>query len=863
MKKRVRNWIVAFCMLVLIAPMLGFKAEAASALGSAPYAKVEYGYSAGVTCGTIRYISQLTSSGYFNWSYWPASNSLTNYGTPGYECGTASMSMALSYIGVNKTPYDLLVPYDGSTMFIDWGDGKHSSVGTSASAISTAMDKYVNGNGKYSPVVVYLNPYSSSGGMHYVVLAGKEASNKYTVIDPANNSTWTMTISGSSGICPSGTFPITQAHQWYNANASITPEKTKPGKPALKGMNSFYPSGSATQFQWNATETTTHYNLYIGVKNASGEYETYKNIFYAESGCSYNLPDGEYQVLLQSTNSNAWTADGSTWEYTNGDLVYFTVGPNVIYYDASGSTWNTASATVGSSYTLRTDYPKTDGKYFSGWTYTKEKNAYDVRPGEQITASASVKLYPVYVTHEQAVSGDEVEIYNIEDFTDSNYDIEKVEHKTENKIDTSYWTDWSSYGLSPITASSTVQVQTATMYRYYYFLCPSCGRHEPFTGKSDCGAQIPTSAWNETWSRIPYSQSSYGTFSYTTAKYYTTSLGDGQTWIFSSGNLNATSVGTTDATGSAEVIKTGYSSRRYVEQYKTETTIKTAYKITPKIVEYTLSYDANGGSSAPSSQKADSGTSLKLSTEKPSRSGYDFLGWATTKSAAKAEYQPGDTLTLKENVTLYAVWQEVVENAAEITVGIATATVGGKVSIPVTIKNNPGIAGAALVVSYDTSALTLDSIEAGTVFAKGVFSPRVETGLAQWYYVDTDENITANGTMYALNFTVNEGAKEGGYPIQIGLKDNEPTNLIEKNSAAVPVHFTAGEVKVQSGIMGDVTGDDKVTMGDVVKLARAVSGYTKLSEQETQLGDVTKDGKITMGDVVKVARYVSGYTNAL
>ena len=656
---------------------------------------------------------------------------------------------------------------------------------------------------------------------------------------------------------------VSYAKAVYQKYATTIPEKTKPGKPALKGMNSFYPSGSATQFQWNATETTTHYNLYIGVKNASGEYETYKNIFYAESGCSYNLPDGEYQVLLQSTNSNAWTADGSTWEYTNGDLVYFTVGPNVIYYDASGSTWNTASATVGSSYTLRTDYPKTDGKYFSGWTYTKEKNAYDVRPGEQITASASVKLYPVYVTHEQAVSGDEVEIYNIEDFTDSNYDIEKVEHKTENKIDTSYWTDWSSYGLSPITASSTVQVQTATMYRYYYFLCPSCGRHEPFTGKSDCGAQIPTSAWNETWSRIPYSQSSYGTFSYTTAKYYTTSLGDGQTWIFSSGNLNATSVGTTDATGSAEVIKTGYSSRRYVEQYKTETTIKTAYKITPKIVEYTLSYDANGGSSAPSSQKADSGTSLKLSTEKPSRSGYDFLGWATTKSAAKAEYQPGDTLTLKENVTLYAVWQEVVENAAEITVGIATATVGGKVSIPVTIKNNPGIAGAALVVSYDTSALTLDSIEAGTVFAKGVFSPRVENGLAQWYYVDTDENIIANGTMYTLNFTVNESAKEGSYPIQIGLKDNEPTNLIEKNSVAVPVRFTAGEVKVQSGVMGDVTGDDKVTMGDVVKLARAVSGYTKLSEQETQLGDVTRDGKITMGDVVKVARYVSGYVAAL
>ena len=65
------------------------------------------------------------------------------------------------------------------------------------------------------------------------------------------------------------------------------------------------------------------------------------------------------------------------------------------------------------------------------------------------------------------------------------------------------------------------------------------------------------------------------------------------------------------------------------------------------------------------------------------------------------------------------------------------------------------------------------------------------------------------------------------------------------------------------GRLGDVTGDGEIAMGDVVKLARAVAGYTTLTPQEKTLGDVTGDGEIAMGDVVKLARYVAGYISSL
>ena len=73
-------------------------------------------------------------------------------------------------------------------------------------------------------------------------------------------------------------------------------------------------------------------------------------------------------------------------------------------------------------------------------------------------------------------------------------------------------------------------------------------------------------------------------------------------------------------------------------------------------ISYTVSYDANGGSGAPSSQTKTKDVTLTLSSTKPTRSGYTFLGWATSASATSASYQPGGSYTANASVTLYAVW---------------------------------------------------------------------------------------------------------------------------------------------------------------------------------------------------------------
>ena len=73
--------------------------------------------------------------------------------------------------------------------------------------------------------------------------------------------------------------------------------------------------------------------------------------------------------------------------------------------------------------------------------------------------------------------------------------------------------------------------------------------------------------------------------------------------------------------------------------------------------EYTVSYNANGGSGAPSSQTKYYGYDLTLSDTVPTRSGYTFKGWGTSSTSTSASYQPGGNYTANSSRTLYAIWE--------------------------------------------------------------------------------------------------------------------------------------------------------------------------------------------------------------
>lgn len=103
-----------------------------------------------------------------------------------------------------------------------------------------------------------------------------------------------------------------------------------------------------------------------------------------------------------------------------------------------------------------------------------------------------------------------------------------------------------------------------------------------------------------------------------------------------------------------------------------------------------ITYNANGGIEPPSPQTVNEGECVTISNEKLSRSGYEFLGWSKKASSNKADYTPGQKVTINEDITLYAVWKAKDESFV-LTIGDTKANVFGQIKyndVAPIIENN-------------------------------------------------------------------------------------------------------------------------------------------------------------------------------
>lgn len=143
---------------------------------------------------------------------------------------------------------------------------------------------------------------------------------------------------------------------------------------------------------------------------------------------------------------------------------------------------------------------------------------------------------------------------------------------------------------------------------------------------------------------------------------------------------------------------------------------------------YTVSYNANGGSGAPGSQTKWYGTTLKLSSTKPTRTGYSFQGWGTSATGSVV-YAAGGNYTANASDTLYAIWKAntytVTFDANGGTGGptTATKTYGVNLTLPTTkpTKTNYnflgwGTSASSTTVAYAAGA-TYSTNAATTLYA--------------------------------------------------------------------------------------------------------------------------------------------------
>lgn len=185
---------------------------------------------------------------------------------------------------------------------------------------------------------------------------------------------------------------------------------------------------------------------------------------------------------------------------------------------------------------------------------------------------------------------------------------------------------------------------------------------------TDTQLQYQVQVWF--WSKYSVSDSS-NTFKYnhlTSSGSATTSRGSRSISTTSdSGGWSTTNQKKIYTTSTYTISRTTSSQKRYiyaslsgVERVGGTMKASKTYTIAAR-TKYTITYNANGGSSAPAATSGYAGLSTTITEDEPEREDYVFIGWATSSSATSATYSPGGSITLTSNITLYAVWQKDVD----------------------------------------------------------------------------------------------------------------------------------------------------------------------------------------------------------
>lgn len=266
-------------------------------------ANVNYSYSSGVTAGTVRYISQVTSGSHYHSEYWG------NWGSQAsIECGTASISMALSYVGINKTPKNILDEGSGITYFgKNWGGVQYN-----APSIGNAINNFTDGQGKYSPPIIHLNSYSNAG--HYLLIIGRNGSS-LTTLDPWECSVSRMSISGStvtySKSGSSRSEAITEVYQYYNTNVP-NPTPTPTGEFTISNGDYHIISAKDNNYclnvSYNSTDSGANIQIHKGVKYDEDKYSVVTVT---------HMGNGYYKLVMKNSGKAIDVSGGGTANGTN------------------------------------------------------------------------------------------------------------------------------------------------------------------------------------------------------------------------------------------------------------------------------------------------------------------------------------------------------------------------------------------------------------------------------------------------------------------------------------------------------------------------------------------------------------------
>ncbi len=239
--------------------------------------------------------------------------------------------------------------------------------------------------------------------------------------------------------------------------------------------------------------------------------------------------------------------------------------------------------------------------------------------------------------------------------------------------------------------------------------------------------------------------------------------------------------------------------------------------------KYSLSFNANGGTGAPSGIVIKKGESATVPETVPVKPGYRFLGWSTSETSSEASYDAGSSITITSNTTLYAVWKYDIVSVTNVELSTSHVTLYEGESVTLTATVAPSNA-TNKSVTWKSSNTAVATVENGVVKA-------VKAGSATITVTTADGGKTASCAVtveekqaqYSADIAVGNVSGRAGDTVTVPVViSNNPgiaafkLKVTYDKERLVPVSITKGSIltgsitsNIQQG--GDMTRFDYVT----------------------------------------------------
>lgn len=251
-----------------------------------------------------------------------------------------------------------------------------------------------------------------------------------------------------------------------------------------------------------------------------------------------------------------------------------------------------------------------------------------------------------------------------------------------------------------------------------------------------------------------------------------------------------------------------------------------------------------------------SGLTLRLtysdgSTETVS-SGFTTSGFSSTTDGTKTVTVSYGGKTTSFTVTVNAADVD----GPRVTVESKKARVGSAVLVTVSLEENPGIWGMDLVVNYDKTQLTLTNVTNGTVFSSSEWTQGNLSGdkYILSYEASGFDNITTNGVLATLEFTVNENATVDSFA-SVSLSYNAG-DIINVSFDDINVAIVSGGIDITDFVYGDLNSDGLVNKKDSLLMKMYLADNSTTIDM--QAADVYVDGSINKKDSLYLKQFLAG-----